>query len=139
MIPTLFRHGTLYVMWSCASTCVPFIELTRTPYLSELDFGWLRRPEYAFGSNEAGKPTRGAKRKASKAEPFVDDGTLETFTVAQVASLLSLSPDTIRRMFANEPGVIPLGDEHPRGKRRRVTLRIPRAVLERVKRKRAKK
>jgi hypothetical protein len=29
-------------MWSCASTRVPFIELTCTPYLSELDFGWLR-------------------------------------------------------------------------------------------------
>jgi hypothetical protein len=28
-------------MWSCASTRVPFIELSRTPYLSELDFGWL--------------------------------------------------------------------------------------------------
>jgi hypothetical protein len=42
MLPTLIRHGTLYVMWSCASTRVPFIELSRTPYLSELDFGWLR-------------------------------------------------------------------------------------------------
>ena len=42
MIPTLIRHGTLYVMWSCANTRVPFIELTRTTYLSELDFGWLR-------------------------------------------------------------------------------------------------
>ena len=29
-------------MWSCGSSRVPFIELTRTPYLSELDFGWLR-------------------------------------------------------------------------------------------------
>ena len=42
MIPTLIRHGTLYVMLSCANTRVPFIELTRTTYLSELDFGWLR-------------------------------------------------------------------------------------------------
>jgi hypothetical protein len=102
------------------------------------DLRWVR-PEYVFGSDEAEKTARAAKRKASKEEPFVDDGTLETFTVAQVASLLSLSSDTIRRMFAAEPGVIPLGDEHPRGKRRRVTLRIPRAVFERVKRKRAKK
>ena len=29
-------------MWSCGISRVPFIELTRTPYLSELDFGWLR-------------------------------------------------------------------------------------------------
>ena len=42
MIPTLIRHGTLYVMWSRGSTRVPFIELSRTPYLSELDFSWLR-------------------------------------------------------------------------------------------------
>ena len=42
MSPTLIRHGTLYVMWSCGSSRVPFIELTRTPYLSELDFGWWR-------------------------------------------------------------------------------------------------
>jgi hypothetical protein len=42
MFPILVRHGTLYVMWSCASSRVPFIELTRAPYLSELDFGWWR-------------------------------------------------------------------------------------------------
>ena len=29
-------------MWSCASSRVPFIELVRAPYLSELDFGWWR-------------------------------------------------------------------------------------------------
>jgi hypothetical protein len=42
MFPILIRHGTLYVVWSCANTRVPFIELSRTPYLSELDFDWLR-------------------------------------------------------------------------------------------------
>jgi hypothetical protein len=60
-------------------------------------------------------------------------------TVAQVAERWGLSPDTITRLFADEPGVISLGKEHPRGKRRRVTLRIPVEVVERVKRKRAKK
>jgi hypothetical protein len=38
MFPILIRHGTLYVMSSCASTR-PFIELTRAEQLSELDFG----------------------------------------------------------------------------------------------------
>jgi hypothetical protein len=45
------------MVWSCANTRVPFIELSRTPYVSELDFGWLRihikidwRPK---GSDEA--------------------------------------------------------------------------------------
>lgn len=100
------------------------------------DLLWVR-PDYAAGKIAAEEPARKSSKK--QPQPFVDDGTLDTFTVAQVASLLSLSPDTIRRMFADEPGVIPLGDEHPRGKRRRVTLRIPRAVFGRVKRKRAKK
>ena len=70
---------------------------------------------------------------------WTDDGTREFFTVAQVASLLNLSEDTIRRLFENEPGVLAKGDKNPRGKRRRVTLRIPREVMNRVKRKLANK
>jgi hypothetical protein len=50
------------------------------------DLRWAR-PEYVFGSDEAEKPERTAKRKATKSEPFVDDGTLDTFTVAQIASM----------------------------------------------------
>jgi hypothetical protein len=70
-------------------------------------------------------------------EQFVDDGEQENFTVAQIASLWQLSTDTIQRVFENEPGVLPLGNRNPRGKRKRITLRIPRAVMERVKRKRS--
>jgi hypothetical protein len=62
MIPFLFRHGTLYVMWSCRSSRVLFIELARVPGLNELDFGWWRihvkvdwRPK---GWNEAGHQAR---------------------------------------------------------------------------------
>jgi hypothetical protein len=74
-----------------------------------------------------------------KGAPFVDDGKQETFTVAQIASLWQLSPDTIQRWFEDEPDVIVSGNRNPRGKRKRITLRIPRAVMERVKRKRANK
>jgi len=42
MIPFLIRHGTLYVMWSCGSTRVPFIELSRAAEIKEIDFGWRR-------------------------------------------------------------------------------------------------
>jgi hypothetical protein len=98
---------------------------------------WVR-PEYVFGSDEAEKPVRTAKRKASKEEPFVDDGQ-DVFTVAQIASLWQLSTDTIQRWFEDEPGVITSGDKNPRGKRKRITLRIPRSVMECVKRKRANK
>jgi hypothetical protein len=64
---------------------------------------------------------------------WTDDGKQENFSVAQVASLWELSPDTIRRLFENEPGVLLKGDKNPRGQRRRVMLRIPRSVMERVK------
>jgi hypothetical protein len=62
------------------------------------------------------------------------------YSVADVALLWNLSTDSIRRIFSDEVGVITLGDGAVRrGKRKRVTLRIPREVVERVKRKRAKK
>jgi hypothetical protein len=70
-------------------------------------------------------------------EPFVDDGKQTDFTTAQIASMWQLSTDTIQRMFADEPGVVALGNKNPRGKRKRVTLRIPRAVMERVKKNRS--
>ena len=79
----------------------------------------------------AEKPEPKSRRKAQTDADFL--------TVAQVAERWGLSSDTITRIFADEPGVIALGKEHPRGKRRRVTLRIPMEVVERVKRKRAKK
>jgi hypothetical protein len=75
----------------------------------------------------------GQTRKPSKETSFVDDGTLTDFTVAQIASMWQLSTDTIQRLFEDEPGVIALGNKNPRGKRKRVTLRIPRSVMERVK------
>ena len=98
---------------------------------------WVR-PEYVFGSDEAEKPARAAKRKATKSERFVDEGQ-DVFTVEQVASLWQLSTDTIQRWFEDEPGVIASGNKNPRGKRKRVTLRIPREVMQRVKRKRSNK
>jgi hypothetical protein len=102
------------------------------------DLRWVR-PEYAFGSNEAEPAPRGKKRKPTKDEPFVDDGTQENFTVAQIASLWQLSTDTIQRWFEDEPGVVTSGNKNPRGKRKRVTLRIPREVMQRVKRRMANK
>jgi DeoR/GlpR family transcriptional regulator of sugar metabolism len=56
----------------------------------------------------------------------------EYLTVAEVASMLDVSEDTVRRMFANEPGVINLGHEQKPSNRRYRILRIPRRVLNRV-------
>jgi hypothetical protein len=68
-----------------------------------------------------------------KNETFVDDGDQTDFTVKQIAQMWQLSTDTVQRLFQDEPGVIALGNKNPRGKRKRITLRIPRAVMERVK------
>ena len=78
-----------------------------------------------------------APRQKSSNEPFVDDGKQSDFTVAQIASMWQLSTDTIQRLFHDEPGVVTLGHKNPRGKRKRITLRIPRVVMERVKKRRS--
>lgn len=56
----------------------------------------------------------------------------EYLTVAEVAEMLNVSEDTVRRMFATEPGVINLGHEQEPGSRRYRILRVPRHVLNRV-------
>jgi len=93
-----------------------------------------------FSEDDLAPIRRLAKIQAPKPrEPnqFVDSGEQENFTVAEVASLWRLSTDTIQRLFQDEPGVLPLGDRNPRGKRKRITLRIPRAVMERVRKRRS--
>lgn len=76
-------------------------------------------------------------RKKNSDEPFVDNGKQSDFTVAQIASMWQLSTDTIQRWFENESGVIVSGNKNPRGKRKRITLRIPREVMLRVKKRRS--
>ena len=54
-------------------------------------------------------------------------------TVAQVAQMLGVSKDTVRRLFADEPGIIDLGrHETAQGRRRYRLLRIPDSVLDRI-------
>ena len=94
----------------------------------------IRQLAEASNATSDVSPSRRIHRNSSKSS-----ADTAFHTVAQIATMWNLSPDTIRRWFADEPGVITMGDDHPRGKRRRVTLRIPKEVLERVKRKRAKR
>src|SRR5467141_2722895 len=54
------------------------------------------------------------------------------YAVTEIAELWNLSPDKVRELFQNEPGVLVIGERSPRRKRRYVTLRIPQSVLERV-------
>ncbi len=54
------------------------------------------------------------------------------YAVTEIAEMWNLSPDKVRELFENEPGVLMIGEQSPRRKRRYVTLRIPQTVLERV-------
>jgi hypothetical protein len=56
-------------------------------------------------------------------EPFL--------TVTEVAQILRVSPDTVSRQFANQPGVVNLGRTESRRKRLYRQLRIPLSVLNR--------
>ena len=63
--------------------------------------------------------------------PLNSEDMEENLTVAEIARVLNVSRDTVRRMFINEPGVINVGPENTRKRPYRV-LRIPRDVLKRV-------
>ena len=53
--------------------------------------------------------------------------------VKQVAALWGMSDEAVRRLFRDEPGVLKIGRQESQGrKRRKVTLRIPLSVVQRV-------
>ena len=54
------------------------------------------------------------------------------YTVAEIAKMWKLSKDTIRKIFENEPGVLPINPTAGKGKRGYRTLRIRESVVERV-------
>jgi hypothetical protein len=55
------------------------------------------------------------------------------YSAAEIAELWGLSVDSVRRIFAREPGVLMIRNDGRRvGKRNYVTLRIPAPVAERV-------
>lgn len=56
----------------------------------------------------------------------------ETYTVAEIAALTGFSYQTIARLFENESGVIILARPTKTHKRRYRSIRIPRAIYERV-------
>lgn len=53
------------------------------------------------------------------------------YTPAQLAELWQVHPETIRRIFKDESGVLKIVNPH-RGRREKITLRIPASVAERV-------
>jgi len=57
------------------------------------------------------------------------------YTPKQLADTWGLAPDTIRELFESEQGVLVIGDNGTRNKRRYRTFRIPESVAVRVHRK----
>jgi hypothetical protein len=60
------------------------------------------------------------------------------YSAPEVAAMWRLSQDTVRKIFENEPGVLVLGGNASRHKRRYTTLRVPESVLRRVHRRMTK-
>jgi hypothetical protein len=59
--------------------------------------------------------------------------TLEQhYRATQIADRWNLSPDTIRDLFADEPGVLKIERPETMHKRGYTSLRIPESVVERV-------
>lgn len=51
------------------------------------------------------------------------------YTPAEVAQQWGVSVDTVRRIFANAPGVLKIGHAESRHKGKYVTLRVPERIL----------
>lgn len=53
------------------------------------------------------------------------------YTPQEVADILHIDPQTVVRLFRDEPGVIEFGSDATLHKRKRKFIRIPHSVLER--------
>ena len=69
-------------------------------------------------------------------KPPVNETALERhYTVKEVSELWHLDAKMVRKIFANEPGVVSLGSGESRYRRSYKTLRIPESVMLMVHRK----
>lgn len=82
-----------------------------------------------------------SKQKAKTAEESWNDGSLlkleqgaaeKHYTPQDLAEMWGVSVQTIREIFQNEEGVLKIGRDGTRTRRRYKTLRIPESVAERV-------
>lgn len=81
-----------------------------------------------LGSLLGSTRTRGPNPQTVQVDP-----SAEVFTVKQLAAMWNLSEDVIRAEFENEPDVLKLARAR-KGKRPYKTIRIPKDVAERVRR-----
>ena len=80
--------------------------------------------EAAVRQREFAERRRGERRKPTFQESH--------FTPRELAQGWGLSDDTIRRWFEDEPGVLKGGFDGSRGRRRKMFLRIPASLAQRV-------
>ncbi len=59
-------------------------------------------------------------------------------TIPEIAELWNLTPDTVRQIFRNEPGVLRISRPETLHKRGYVSLRVPESVVQRVHQARSK-
>jgi hypothetical protein len=64
--------------------------------------------------------------------PILDESMEKHYSPEEIALMWSISTKTVRRLFANEPGIIELGRAESMRKRRYLTIRVPESVLMRV-------
>jgi hypothetical protein len=74
---------------------------------------------------QAGK-TSGFQHQAERPQPFE-----RHYSPQELASIWKLDESTVRRLFADEPGVLKIGATGRRRRRDYVTLRIPESVAAR--------
>lgn len=97
--------------------------MSRTRVTFEQRAAWMRSRQAASSSPD-GVTTLSA--------PPLADCYGEHLTPAYIASILKLSEDKVRDIFREEPGVVAIPGPGVSNTRRYETLRIPRAVFERV-------
>jgi len=86
--------------------------------------------QHGVGSER--KPVATAEHRGELSDSQPELSLERHYSVAELARLWSLSENTIRRMFEDEPGVLQLGASEKRFKRAYTTLRIPESVALRV-------
>jgi hypothetical protein len=127
----------ILVLWVSTGKFKPSIELKGTiPGQEKSPFGYHRfscteddikrlRALVDQTAEPMSKPTKGESKEHVK-------GT--NYTVQELAKLWQFSPDKVRELFENEPGVLKIKNPPKKGKRAYTTLRIPEPVAERVRR-----
>lgn len=94
-------------------------------------FGWNRFQLTDEDVEKLGSMVEETSERKAKAESAHVVG--KPFTAKQLAVEWGMSPDTIRKLFEDEPGVLRLGKSTSRrGKRRYLSLRIPEEIAQRV-------